>query len=279
MQPKHSAVSPIPTDTYQTAREIYNLEHIYLRIGDQLTQTILPEINLARLNPFLELDATTVSRLSLVTAFQYAESIPDETASNATRKRIDWKYALHLPLHHQGVSSTLLCTFRQNIYESQHAQQEFTRFLDQLLRIGLYPTEALGSIAAKTVLHTVCKVNRLFLLDKSMRGALGMITMQDPDWLRSNARPHWFERFKTGSLNRILDQRTAEEEAARMCADIAYLLCALQQQNKTSLYQQAEIQSLERLWNDQFVRFDGATQWRLPGCASCSSNHTPAKPA
>ncbi len=56
-------------------------------------------------------------RLALVTLFQFAEGLPDRQAAEAVRGRIDWKYALALPLTDPGFDSTVLSEFRSRLVE------------------------------------------------------------------------------------------------------------------------------------------------------------------
>jgi hypothetical protein len=48
-----------------------------------------------------------LARLYLVTIFQYVETLPDQLARETIRKRIDWKYALHVPLNYPGLGQRL----------------------------------------------------------------------------------------------------------------------------------------------------------------------------
>lgn len=40
--------------------------------------------------------------LELVVILQFLENIPDRQAANWARVRLDWKYALHMPLRREG---------------------------------------------------------------------------------------------------------------------------------------------------------------------------------
>ncbi len=51
-------------------------------------------------------------RLALVSVMQFAENLSDRQAAEAVRARIDWKYALSLPLDESGFHSSVLSEFR-----------------------------------------------------------------------------------------------------------------------------------------------------------------------
>jgi transposase len=54
-------------------------------------------------------------RLALVSVMQFAERLSDRKAANAVRGRIDWKYALGLPLDDPGFDASVLCEFRARL--------------------------------------------------------------------------------------------------------------------------------------------------------------------
>jgi transposase len=51
-------------------------------------------------------------RLALVSVMQFAENLSDRQAAEAVRARIDWKYALSLPLDDSGFHYSVLSEFR-----------------------------------------------------------------------------------------------------------------------------------------------------------------------
>lgn len=187
----------VPEDTFHAARRIYSIQHGYLRIGDQLSK-ILAAIDLRLLDPSAGLDGDTVLRLALTTAFQYSEGLPDQAASEATLRRIDWKYALFLPVNHPGISPAALCAFRQRLYPSRRGMREFGLFFDQLVKIGLpagLPADSAGTEqpwCAEQILSLVCDLSRLHRLKLAMKMALGVLSSTRPDWLRTVVRPYWY---------------------------------------------------------------------------------------
>src|SRR5436190_19506826 len=54
-------------------------------------------------------------RLALVTVMQFAEGLSDRQAAEAVRGRIDWKYALSLPLDDPGFDASVLSEFRTRL--------------------------------------------------------------------------------------------------------------------------------------------------------------------
>src|SRR5574338_1231438 len=171
------SVEPITTN-----KKVYNLEQVYLNIGNQHSQ-ILSNINLNLLDPSGLQNKATVFRLSLITAFQFAETLPDAPAAEATRTRKDWIYALHLPVSHSSITAIDLCQLREALLTSPQSLKEFGRLLDSLGKIGLYAKEVKGTLDAAELITEVCRITRFDDLMHSMKMALDLLTATQLEWL------------------------------------------------------------------------------------------------
>lgn len=264
----------VPAETATAARKIYNIQHIYLRIGDEL-DSILQGIDLAQLDPSASLNSDAVYRLALVTAFQYAELLPDPLAEQATTRRMDWKYALRLPIQHPGMAEAALCNFRQNLFSFPNSAKEYSRLLAALGQCGLFARSDSQSLGAAQVLTTVCKITRLYWLNQGMRAALSALAAVAPEWLSEVALPHWYEHYKTDQEGGAQFQAAFADplqEANTLGADASRLLNALRQQKSLEYIQLDEIVHLSRLVEKQYLPNNGSAHWRMPGCLGCSRN-------
>ena len=70
-------------------------------------------------------------RLALVTVLQALENLSDRQAAEMVRGRLDWKYALWLPLDDEGFDASILTDFRQRLLE--HGAQD--RLLEPILAV------------------------------------------------------------------------------------------------------------------------------------------------
>lgn len=264
----------VPPDTFQAARQIYNHQNVYLLIGDQFAN-LYAKVNFGLLDPNKVSNIETISRLMMVTALQYAELLPDRVASDASRKRIDWKYALRLPVHHPGYPPETMCAFRQSVYSAPKALAEFERFNDNLQETGLYAREQQAPLTANTVLETVCRVSRLNQLHLCMKEALTALAAAAPNWLLENMPPYWFTRYKTGPLPQLSFSNSCgfEEEAQKYGTDMRILRQTLREKSNPALDVLAEVQQVERIFYEQFLVIDGQIQWRSTECAHCTGRH------
>ncbi len=105
---------PVPEQTARIAQAAFPAGNPYLRMRDAL-EALVEDRALAHLFPTRGRPAETPWRLALVTIFQIAEDLSDRGAADAVRARIDWKYALALPLDDDGFDHTVLSKFRRRL--------------------------------------------------------------------------------------------------------------------------------------------------------------------
>src|SRR5262245_59332048 len=95
------SVPPIPEETVRVAKAAFPKGNSYLTIGDQIGY-LFADLDFLDLYAAEGSPAISPALLSLVTIFQFMENWPDRQAAQQVRARIDWKYALHLPLEDPG---------------------------------------------------------------------------------------------------------------------------------------------------------------------------------
>lgn len=270
----YSLEAAVPADTNAAARKIYNIQHIYLRIGDNLV-SIFAEVDLQRMDPGASLSAPAVCRLALATAFQYAESLPDPLAAQASLKRMDWKYALRLPVQHPGLDEDALCRFRQSVFASPGAREAFGALLEALARQGLFSRSDSQTLSAGLVLDNVCTITRLYWLDQAMRNALSAAASQAEGLLQRAAQPHWYEVYRTdqdSSLRLKGQSGNPLPHAEALAADAQHLLSVYEGFKKSGAARIEDIDHLNGVFHRQFQVSQGQAQWRQPGCLNCTRN-------
>ena len=106
---------PIPESTQQVAKAAFPKgDNIYLKMRDEMG-VIYADEEFEDLFGTRGKPAEAPERLALVTLKQYAEGLTDRQAADAVRGRIDWKYALGLPLEDAGFHYSVLSKFRRRL--------------------------------------------------------------------------------------------------------------------------------------------------------------------
>jgi len=260
---------PLPRDTAGAAEAVFGKGNIYLTIGDQM-ESLLAEVDLTDLAVSQEKPAATLAMLAFVTAFQYAENLPDRRAAEALRTRTDWKYALHLSLDYPGWDPTALCEFRRLFLHDPAAQQVFQQILDHLAEVALSRNTDQQRAEATEVLTTVCLMSRLERLAEVMHMTLEALATSKPGWLRTVALPHWYERYnRVLSTCRLLRSEKEQKDLAQAIGtDALYLLEKIG--GMDSILALPEVQSLWQEWHQQFDQSAHEARWRSPFCAICN---------
>ena len=268
---KHPAsIQPLPLDTADAARSIFNIENVYLSIGDQIDQ-LFSDLNLAALDSSGARGANSLCTLAMVTIFQFAENLPDRMAVEALRTRTDWKYALHLSLVYPGLQPTALCEFRQQLFSNSSGLQVFHEMLDRLARIGLLSPRTNNWSDAKSVLLDVCTITRVDLLAQAFRLTLEALAAYQIDILREITLPHWYERYHriAAVLPQCSSRQDLESQAGVIGKDTRHLLNAINKSDSIALSDFPEIQDLKRIYLQQFDRNGDQVSW-LVVCSYCS---------
>lgn len=262
----HRELLPVlPEATARVAKAAFKRKgSIYLTIGDQLG-TLFDEVDFARLYAADGKPALSPNLLALVTIFQFMENLPDREAADAVRSRIDWKYALHLALDDMGFDASVLSEFRERLAKHELAPEMFERVLQRLRVLGLVQKGGKQRTDATAVLAATQLLNRVQLVAETMRLALEALAEYRPEWLRTIALPHWYERYSLVLTGFRLPRSKQQQEA--LALDIGrdgfHLLAALQRPDVPSQAASwPEILVLAQVWQQQFDSQADGPHWR-----------------
>jgi transposase len=235
---------PLPADTLCAVKSVFHIENLYLVIGDQL-DPLFGDLNPDELDAFSARPAGVPFTLAMLTIFQFAEDLPDHQAAMAVRTRMDWKYALHLPMDYPGIDHSELREFRQWLRLDPGGQRVFQRMLTRLARLGLLGSKDKRRAYVDDVLKAVDILSRVEELAEAMSLALEALAARQPDWLRAISLPHWYGRYgpKLATLYRSSCKEEHEALARGIGADISYLLEAIAEAGNPDLARLPEVQA------------------------------------
>src|SRR6266699_4268617 len=151
-------------------------------------------------------------RLALVTVLQALENLSDRQAAEMVRGRLDWKYALSLPLDDEGFDASILVDFRQRLID--HEAQD--RLLEPILQVcrqhGWLKAGGKQRTDSTWVIANVRGLSSLESVGESLRAALNEIAEVAPDWLLGVIRLDWFDRsVHRFELHRLPKEKSAQE--------------------------------------------------------------------
>ena len=96
----------VPEDTAAVGRKLLKTEKVYRQIGERFNDLLPEESQFAPRYAETSRGAIPPLLLALVTVFPMLEKVPDRVAADWVVSRLDWKYALHLPLTYAGFHFT-----------------------------------------------------------------------------------------------------------------------------------------------------------------------------
>src|SRR5215210_7165378 len=143
----------MPGDIGELGRRVLREGDRYRVIGEQLADIVGDEQFAAMYEPRGRA-AISPSVLALVTIFQFLEDLPDREAARQVAVRLDWKYALRLPVGYPGFDFSCLSYFRTRLVEHERGRLLFeailarVRALGFLRKHGKQRTDSLGVVGA-----------------------------------------------------------------------------------------------------------------------------------
>jgi len=217
----------IPPDTFQLGQKLLDAHNPYRLIGDRLGDLISDD-DYADLYAPIGGPAISPALLALVTVFQMVEKLPDRQAAEALKMRIDWKYALHLPLDYAGFSFTNLSHFRQRLIQHQAQYRLFDRLLELLVELGYVRRRGQQRTDSTYVLGLVAQLSRLELVWETLRVALDAVEKRDAAWIERNIPEVFVQRYGVKRSDYNLTKRQAAQELSQAGADGFWLLAQLE---------------------------------------------------
>ena len=118
MSMKPQGLEPIPEETRALVQRLIPKGTLVTQLREALGP-IYHDAAFAHLFAKRGRPAEAPWRLALVTVLQAIEGLTDRQAAEAVRTRIDWLYALALPLDEPGFDYSLLSDFRQRVLAAQ----------------------------------------------------------------------------------------------------------------------------------------------------------------
>lgn len=246
--------SPIPEETARIARQAFPQGSIAMSLRDELGSLYQDE-RLSVLFPSTQgQPAWSAWRLALITVLQYIEDMSDAQAAQAVRGRLDWKYALSLPLSDPGMDSSVLSEFRTRLALSQTPDLLLECLLQQCQQRGWLGAGGHQRSDSTHVIAAIRRLHRLEVIGETLRATLNSLAVTVPEWLQAIVPVEWFERYgsRIEGYQFPKAEHSQEQFAQSRGIDGHYLLCAIYNEGAAWLPQVPAVEVLRRVWVQQF---------------------------
>lgn len=255
----------MPVDTGELGAKLLPEGSPYKWIGDKLYEQYSDE-EFADLYSQEGRPAISPVLLAIVLIFAYLERLSDRQVVEALRMRLDWKYALHLPLEYGGFDFSVLSEFRDRMIQHEAEKRVFEKMLGQMQEIGLLKRRGRQRSDSMAMLTKMRTLNRVERVAETLRVAARALVKADPEWSSEVLPPSWEERYG----ERIVFERLSEVERKQLestvGADGQWLLKRLRDEHTPKeLAQLPEVELLASVWEQQFEEVEGQVVFQEAG--------------
>ncbi len=257
----------VPAETKRVAEAAFPKGNPYLWMRDELG-ALYEDSEFAELFPAVGQPAESPGLLAMVLIMQQAEGLTDRQAATAVASRIDWKYALALPLETVGFDGSVLSEFRDRLIEGSKEEELLDNLLSHFQKKGWLKARGSQRTDSTHVLGAFRQLNRLELVGETLRQALEVLAMAIPKWLQAYVPLEWFDRYGRRIEQYRLPKTKGEqaELAASIGADGYALFNALYADaNVAWVVQMEALRLLQLLWLQQYQVEEGLISWRQSG--------------
>jgi len=257
-------LEPIPEETRRLVGRLSPKGTMVTQLRDALGP-IYSDEQFSHLFPKRGRAAEAPWRLALVTVLQAIEGLTDRQAAEYVRTRIDWLYALALPLSDPGFDYSILTDFRQRLLAAQ-AQDLILEPILQLCRErGWLKARGKQRTDATAVLARVRALSSLESVGESMRATLNAIAEQESAWLQAHLNPEWFDRYvHRFELARFPKAETERQRLRQQVGqDVAHLLsCIDEATTPQAVRSLPEVTLLRQVTAGHYERDGQQIRWR-----------------
>lgn len=202
--------------------------------------------------------------LSLVTVFQFLENIPDRVAAQRTVARMDWKYALHMPLDWQGFHYSDLCNFRKRLLKYEAERLIFDQVLEWVRAKGFLKKYGKQRTDSTHFLGAVERLSRLELVWETLRVALKAMRTKAPQWYGKQIPSAFHEVYVERQSSWRLSKQEVKAEMLKAGRDGFWLLDYVAESAPKPVLELPEVETLRTVWDQQFEREGDETKTRPP---------------
>jgi transposase len=243
----------IPSETARIGQIILKEDNLYRVLGDGVNKILTLE-DFAHLYSRDGRGAVCPIILSLVTLFQYVENLPDREAANLAPVRLDWKYAMHVPVEWLGFHYSTLCNYRGRLLEHGEERLLFEKILEWIVSQGFLKKQGKQRTDSTHVLGKVAVLSRLEMLWETLRMALRAIEKAAPNWYESAIPATYHEYYSVRQSDWKLNQEEVRKETKQAGQDGYWLLDHLQESGPAAVQELPEVKTLETVLEQTFTR-------------------------
>lgn len=242
----------IPQDTDQIGRILFKPDNLYRQIGERFDEIFPDEAVFSSMYARGGRGALPPLLMSLVTVFQVMEKVPDRMAAELVVSRIDWKYALHLPLNYTGFHFTDLLAFRNRLLRHKEERLVFDQLLERLKALGLIRSGGKVRTDSTHILALMEHLSRMELVTESLRVAVLAIQDRAPQWAAIRLPTSFVEIYSKRQSEYGLSDAQVQANWLQAGRDGWWLVGQIDQESPASIRNLSQVLTLRKVLQQQF---------------------------
>jgi transposase len=267
---------PMPEETGRIGKKLLKENDPYRLIGDRLFEQ-WEEGEFADLYSSEGKPAYSPVILAFVSVFQFMERLADRQAAQALRMRLDWKYALHMPVEDEGFDFSVLSEFRDRLIAGEAEQRVFEKLVEQIRGMGLIKERGKQRSDSIAMLTKVRRLSRIEMVVETLRLAVVDLVDTDREWCEEVLPPSWEDKYGERFMRQRYSEKEWQDYEAHIGNDGQWLLTRLKEGSVPAELQDLPVvQVLRTVWAQQFQaaqgqmvyqdlkKYDGHTQIQTP---------------
>ena len=261
----------IPAETIRVAQAAFPNGNVYLKMRDEWGFLYQDEQFRDLFCSSSGQPAQSPAHLALVTVMQHRSALSDRQAAEAVRSRIDWKYALGLPLEAVGFDDSILSEFRTRLVAGEQVLFLLDHFLQVCQERQWLKARGKQRTDSTHILGAIRRLNRLELVGETMRHSLNLLSQVVPDWLLEQVDSHWFERDEHRvEQYRLPSSQPKQLELARQIGQDGHqLLAAIDESSQRDLLIKIPaVMALRQIWIQHYRLEAGQLDFNWTGYAA-----------
>lgn len=254
-------LAQMPADTGMLGQKVLAANDPYRVIGDHLADLLSDE-------PFATMYETTgrqavwPSLLAMVTLFQFLEKAPDREAARMVVTRLDWKYALHLPLDYLGFDFSILCDFRQRILAHGKEALIFETVLRKVQSLGFIKKRGKQRTDALAVIGAVRMVSHLETVTETLRVTVRALEQGALAWMEREVPASFREEYARSRSDYGLTEVERQAALEQVGQDGCWLLERLDAAAPHAVRALEAVTLLRTVWGQRYERVAGKVSVR-----------------
>jgi transposase len=196
--------------------------------------------------------------LTCLSLLQFIDGVPDRQAIEMLRYHAGWNFALNRQLGDRLFHHTVLSYYRGRMIQQGKSSTAFVAILDGLIQAGLVQQRSRQRLDSMQIFGLVSRMSRLECVRETLRLALKELEQSAGAFGQPSFWGTMWERYVDNKLDYRMDTAGYKTKMDQAGQDGEQLLEWVKKLSDAKVKQGAQVELLQRVWDEHFDRVAGA---------------------